>query len=82
MDWDLFKNSPDGFFNTPSVYSIYVTGLNVRHMIKQGGLNHYIDLANKRSKMLYDFIDASNGFYVCRVQPEYRSKINACFRII
>lgn len=63
LDWTLNANAPQTYFNTPATYPIYVTGLNVAHMIKQGGLNHYIDLAIKRSTLLYDFIDSSEGFY-------------------
>jgi phosphoserine aminotransferase len=43
---------------------VYITGLNIAHMLKQGGLNHYIDLAEQRSKILYDAIDNSNGYYI------------------
>lgn len=81
MDYKLFDKSPNGYFNTPATYPIYITGLNVAHMIKQGGLNHYIELAQKRSKLLYDFIDNSNGFYINSTNKKYRSKINVPFRI-
>ena len=37
-DWELFSNSQNGFFNTPSVYSVYITGLNVQHLIAKGGV--------------------------------------------
>lgn len=29
LDWNLFNNSPCGFFNTPATYPLYVTGLNI-----------------------------------------------------
>jgi phosphoserine aminotransferase len=81
MDYELFDKSPDGYFNTPATYPVYVTGLNVAHMVKMGGLNHYIDLAERRSKLLYDCIDSSNGFYVNNTDKSFRSKINVPFRI-
>jgi phosphoserine aminotransferase len=81
LDYSLFDRSPNSYFNTPSTYSIYITGLNVAHMLKQGGLDHYIGLANKRSKMLYDCIDNSDGFYINSIDRRYRSKINVPFRI-
>lgn len=34
FDWQLYDKSPDGFFNTPATYPIYITGLNVAHMLK------------------------------------------------
>ena len=50
-------------------------------MLKQGGLNHYIDLAQTRSKILYDVINESNGFYINTTQVEHRSTINIPFRV-
>ena len=50
-------------------------------MLKQGGLQTYIDLAETRSKMLYDFVDNSNGFYKNLVEKKYRSQINVPIRI-
>jgi phosphoserine aminotransferase len=49
LDWQLFDKSPNGFFNTPATYPVYVTGLNIAHMIKNGGLSHYCLLAEQRS---------------------------------
>lgn len=31
--------------------------------------------------MLYDFIDNSDGYYVCGVDRKFRSRINVVFRI-
>jgi len=81
LDWDLYNKSQGCNFNTPATYPIYITALNVAHMIKSGGLNHYIDLAQKRSKMIYGFIDNSGGFYSNPVDPKFRSDINALVRI-
>jgi phosphoserine aminotransferase len=81
LNWELFDKSPNGYFNTPATYSIYVTGLNVAHMLRNGGLNHYVELADRRSKILYDFIDNSGGFYSNPVDKKFRSKINVPVRI-
>ena len=70
-----------GFWNTPATYPVYITGLNVAYMIKQGGLNHYIKLADQRGAMLYNYIDSSNGFYINKVDKRFRSKINVPLRI-
>ena len=32
LDWQLFDQSPNSYFNTPACYPIYVTGLNIAHM--------------------------------------------------
>lgn len=50
-------------------------------MIKNGGLAHYIDLADKRAKLIYNYIDSSMGFYSNKVDKRYRSKINVPLRI-
>lgn len=81
MDWTLNNKSPGTFFNTPATYPVYITALNVAHMVKNGGLNHYIDLANKRSKLLYNAIDSSYSFYSNTTDRQFRSKINVPFRI-
>lgn len=37
--------------------------------------------AAKRSSLLYDYIDNSEGFYSNNVQPKYRSRMNIPFRV-
>ena len=81
LDWNLFDKSPSGYFNTPACYPIYVTGLNIAHMIEKGGLRTYEKLAEDRSKMLYDMIENSNGFYTNSIDKKFRSTINVPFRI-
>lgn len=81
QDWHLNLNAPGQYFNTPATYPIYVAGLNIAHMLKMGGLQTYIDLAEARSKLMYDTLEESGGFYKCGVNPKYRSKINPVFRI-
>ena len=68
LDWQLFDKSPGGYFNTPSTYPIYVMGLNLAHMLEQGGLAHYVGLAETRSTLLYGAIDQSGGFFINNTQ--------------
>jgi len=56
-------------------------GLNIAHMLAEGGLAHYVNLAETRSTLLYDAIDKSGGFYLNKTDTKYRSKINVPFRI-
>lgn len=79
-DWKTFSVAPNQFHNTPSCWPIYVCGLNIAHM-KKNGLQHYQDLAAQRSKMFYDFVDASEGYYTNPVDPKYRSRMNIPFRV-
>ena len=81
MDWNLFDKSPSGYFNTPACYPIYVTGLNIAHMIENGGLGTYEKLAELRSTMIYDTVDGSDGFYTNSIDKKFRSTINIPFRI-
>lgn len=39
------------------------------------------DLAHKKSKLIYDVIEESNGFYICPVKKDARSRMNIPFRI-
>lgn len=50
-------------------------------MLKNGGLKHYSDLAEKRSKLLYDTIDNSNGYFTNPVEVKNRSRMNIPFRV-
>ena len=80
FDWKTFKNAPNKFHNTPACWPIYVTGLNLAHMNKNG-LQYYQDLAEKRSQALYNYIDNSEGYYTNPVDPRYRSRTNIPFRV-
>ena len=63
LDWSISDQSPNSYFNTPACYPIYVTGLNIAHMNRLGGLPYFIKLTDQKSNLLYKFIDNSNGFY-------------------
>lgn len=81
-DWLEFEKSPDTYYNTPAIFPMYVTMLNVKHMNNQGGINHYIQLANKRSKMLWDTINSSEDYYKSKItDKQYESRLNCVFRI-
>jgi phosphoserine aminotransferase len=49
--------------------------------MKEKGLDYYQQLAEKRSKMFYDYVDASNGYYTNPVEVRFRSRMNLPFRI-
>ena len=80
FDWSIFKKAPTKLHNTPACGPIYLTGLNLAHMNKNG-LQYYQDLAERRSKLLYDTIDGSEGYFTNPVDPRYRSRTNIPFRI-
>jgi phosphoserine aminotransferase len=70
--------SKDSMFNTPPVYSVYVAMLNLKHMLKNGGLPYYEKLAQERADLLYGEID-SNPLFKGAAAIEDRSNMNATF---
>eukprot|EP00351_Strombidinopsis_sp_SopsisLIS2011_P000854 CAMPEP_0116876106 /NCGR_PEP_ID=MMETSP0463-20121206/8135_1 /TAXON_ID=181622 /ORGANISM="Strombidinopsis sp, Strain SopsisLIS2011" /LENGTH=109 /DNA_ID=CAMNT_0004522553 /DNA_START=793 /DNA_END=1122 /DNA_ORIENTATION=+ len=38
--------------------------------------------AKNKTQALYDYIDNSNGYYISKVNPKYRSRLNVPFRIM
>jgi phosphoserine aminotransferase len=80
MNLDTVEKSPEQMLNTPATWSCYITGLYVKYMNKFG-LKHFEDLAITRSKMLYDAIDSSAGYYVNKVEPKFRSRQNVVFQM-
>lgn len=48
---------------------------------KNGGVKAMYDNSLKKSQLLYDCIDKSNGFYNCWIEKVFRSRINVTFRI-
>lgn len=50
-------------------------------MLSKGGVEAFEERSKKRSQMLYDIVDNSNGFYNNHVDPTYRSRMNIPFRI-
>lgn len=80
-DWKAFEDAPGTYYNTPPCWAIYVTALNASYMNQNGGLPHYEQIANLKSKMLYDLIDNSGGYFVNNTDKAFRSRINIHFRI-
>ncbi|XP_061529434.1 phosphoserine aminotransferase [Phyllopteryx taeniolatus] len=71
----------NSLYNTPPVFSIYIMCL-VLEWIKNNGGVAAMDALNKRkSDLIYDIINSSDGFYVCPVDEACRSRMNIPFRI-
>merc|ERR1712050_120940 len=56
-------------------------GLYLQYAKEHGGLQHFDALAEKRSTLLYNSIDNSDGFYSCPVEKGCRSRMNVPFVI-
>jgi len=72
----------DSLYNTPPSFGVYIVGLVAEWLAKDiGGLARMEAINRKKSQMLYDTIDASNGFYSGHAQPDCRSLMNVTFRL-
>ena len=49
---------------------------------RQGGLKAFDQLSAQKSKLVYELIDQSNGFYVNTIDTKYRSRVNIPLRIV
>lgn len=78
--WEASSKAEGTYYNTPVCWSVYMCGLNIAHMLKQGGLPAMAEQAKAKSDFLYDYIDSSD-FYSNDIELRYRSRINIVFRI-
>jgi phosphoserine aminotransferase len=67
-------------YNTPPVFGVYIMGLVLKWLLKNGGLLA-IDASNARkARKLYAEIDRT-GYYRGHAQPDSRSRMNVTFRL-
>jgi phosphoserine aminotransferase len=73
--------SKNSLYNTPPVFPIYVINLVLNRLKESGGVEAAAEEAGKKSSILYDAINGSDGFYLCPVEESVRSKMNVVFRL-
>jgi phosphoserine aminotransferase len=66
--------------NTPPMFSIYVVGKMLRWIEELGGLAGMAERSVRRSSLIYDVVDGSDGFYNGPARPDSRSRTNVVFR--
>ena len=71
----------DSMYNTPPTYGIYMAGLVLQWLKKNGGIAAMERNNIAKAKLLYDAIDASGGFYNCPVNKADRSRMNVPFTL-
>ncbi len=80
----------DSMFNTPPTYAIYLAGLVFKWLLKQPSaigrpeltpMQAMESLNVAKAERLYAALDASD-FYVTRVAPEARSRMNVTWRLV
>ena len=79
-----YRNHAGGgsMWNTPPTFAIYVLGKVARWLADDiGGLDAMEKQNQEKSRLVYDAIDASNGFYKGHAVPECRSLMNVTFTL-
>jgi len=68
-------------YHTPPTFAVYIVGLVLEWIDAEGGISAIEKRNNTKAKLLYDTLEASNGFYRCPVENSSRSKMNVVFRV-
>jgi len=69
----------DSMYNTPPCWNIYILGLVLDWLEKQGGVKGMEQIKKEKAAILYDFLDNSKLFKAC-AEPDSRSDMNVTFR--
>jgi phosphoserine aminotransferase len=77
FDWKIVSDN-DSMYNTPPTYAIYIAGLVFQWLKQQGGVAAMEQKNIAKSKLLYDYLDASD-FYENRISKDSRSRMNVPF---
>ena len=77
FNWKNVAES-DSMFNTPPTYAIYVAGLVLQWLKRQGGVAEIEQRNIAKSTLLYDYLD-STDFYRNPVEKNCRSRMNVPF---
>jgi len=68
-------------YNTPPSFSVYMVKLVLEWIKEKGGVSQLEQYNRDKTKLIYDAIDQSSGFYTGCAQPQSRSLMNITFRI-
>jgi phosphoserine aminotransferase len=72
----------DSMFNTPPTFAIYMVNLISEWLLNDiGGLDKMHERNQSKSQMLYEVLDASEGFYAGHAQADSRSLMNVTFKL-
>lgn len=72
--------SKDSMFNTPPVFSVFVSNLNLKHMLENGGVSAIAKENKAKAELLYNEID-NNPLFEGTTAVEDRSEMNVTFRL-
>ncbi|TLS38059.1 phosphoserine transaminase [Pseudalkalibacillus caeni] len=68
-------------YNTPPAFAIYMLSLVLKWTKENGGIENFEAENKKKSTMLYETIDNSNGFYNGHAKKDSRSRMNVTFTL-
>jgi len=71
----------ESMYNTPACWTIYAMGEYLKYTKKVGGVQYWDEQSEKKSRLIYDVIDSSDGFFACPVEKSARSRMNVPFTI-
>jgi len=71
----------DSMLNTPNTWGIYLVSLVCEWLKAKGGVSVMEKINEEKAKILYDAIDASDGFYNGHAKKTARSLMNVTFRL-
>lgn len=72
----------NSLFNTPATFAIYMFNLEMKWLLKLGGLDAIHQKNMQKAHLLYEMIDQSEGFYKGHAKKEDRSLMNVSFNIV
>ena len=71
----------NSLYNTPPSFSVYLVNLMLKWVKERGGVAAMEQYNRDKTKLIYDAIDQSGGFYRGFADPASRSLMNITFRI-
>ncbi len=80
LDYRVFANERS-MPNTPNTWGIYLIGLITEWLENQGGVEGIAKINEGKSRLVYNAIDSSDGFYAGHAEREARSRMNVTFRL-
>jgi len=78
LDYQVMAES-DSMSNTPPTFAWYLAGLVFKWLKEQGGVEAIEQSNRAKAQKLYDYVDASGGFYTNPVAVSDRSLMNVPF---
>lgn len=74
-----YERKDGSLYNTPNTFGIYVMGRVLAWIERQGGLAVMAERNREKAAVLYDALDALQGFYTCKAAADSRSQMNVTF---